>query len=333
MRTLTLSLALCILGTAATTPAQQADVDALHEEAQQAVESGQWKEAAAAFRKIVTASPDDARAWHMLGFSLHSLGELDQALEAHLKAASFEDTAGVGTYNVACVYALKGDKDKAFEWLEKAQAAGFSDAGQLDRDSDMDNLRKDPRFAEIHAKFKKGGVKPRGVQAFTSSSPRKSCRVLFWGGSGSAGQIEVQYGQPAWNDKLADALESGKFDDKRWRLGQNFWTTLDTNLDLEIGGVKVPAGYYSRTLERKEGGAPVLALLDPADVRQRKLDAYQAHETEGGIEVPMKMEESEKVAEKLEIALKLKSGSKSDGTLSIHFGPYRASAPVLIAME
>jgi hypothetical protein len=27
---------------------------------------------------------------------------------------------------------------------------------------------------------------------------------------------------------------------KRWRFGENFWTTLDTNMELTIGGVKVP---------------------------------------------------------------------------------------------
>jgi hypothetical protein len=93
--------------------------------------------AAANFKRLTQANPKDAQAWHMLGYSLHAAGKLDEALPVHLKATEFPETAPAATYNVACVHALKGQTDQAFLWLEKAVAAGFDDAEQLRRDEDF----------------------------------------------------------------------------------------------------------------------------------------------------------------------------------------------------
>ena len=40
-------------------------------------------------------------------------------------------------YNIACIQCLKGEKAKAYEWLEKAVDAGYDDANQLRTDSDF----------------------------------------------------------------------------------------------------------------------------------------------------------------------------------------------------
>jgi tetratricopeptide (TPR) repeat protein len=123
--------------------------EASFREGQAAVQSGEFETAVAAFRKATEVDPSFGRAWHMLGYSLHAAGKLDEALKIHLKAAEFADVAPVATYNVACVHSLKGDKDKAFEWLGKAVALGFGDGAQLANDTDFDNIRDDPRFKKL----------------------------------------------------------------------------------------------------------------------------------------------------------------------------------------
>ena len=52
-------------------------------------------------------------------------------------------------YNTACAYARAGQKDAAFEWLQKARAAGFDLKKYLDDDEDLAGLRSDPRFREL----------------------------------------------------------------------------------------------------------------------------------------------------------------------------------------
>ena len=118
--------------------------------AQTLIAGGKWAEASIAYKAIVEKLPDNTNAWFNLGYSLHAQGQLDEALVAHKKAAARPGPNQIlGTYNTACAYALKGDKDKAFEWLRKAAKAGYDDTEHMVGDSDMDSLRDDPRYKKI----------------------------------------------------------------------------------------------------------------------------------------------------------------------------------------
>lgn len=132
-----------------------------------------YDEAAETFRLIIAANPDNGQAWHFLGYSLHAGGHIDEALPIHLMAAEFPQGRGIASYNVACVYALKGKKDQAFAWLEKSKAAGFNDPEQLANDEDMNNLKSDPRFAAFVKSISEGagGMAPgeHGIQEIAIS--------------------------------------------------------------------------------------------------------------------------------------------------------------------
>ncbi|MFN0009004.1 MAG: hypothetical protein ACKVXR_13970 [Planctomycetota bacterium] len=68
-------------------------------------------------------------------------------------------------YNLACAYSLKGELDKAFEWIDKAAEWGWgegegqiygmdakgriSEVEMLKQDPDLENVRKDPRFEKV----------------------------------------------------------------------------------------------------------------------------------------------------------------------------------------
>ncbi|MBL8693553.1 MAG: dienelactone hydrolase family protein [Planctomycetes bacterium] len=83
--------------------------------------------------------------------------------ELYEKLPATEQLKRVCAYNAACGLALQGGKvDEAFAWLEKAVEAGFGinsengdQPGDLDlakTDTDLDSLRKDPRFEKWIAK-------------------------------------------------------------------------------------------------------------------------------------------------------------------------------------
>ncbi len=113
------------------------------------LQAQEWEAAARILEALTAREPDNARAWALLGFALHSAGELDRALTAHLRATEFEQTAPTATYNVAMVYARKNDTDRAFEWLHKAEVTGKVDLTQLGIDPDAESLRDDPRYAAL----------------------------------------------------------------------------------------------------------------------------------------------------------------------------------------
>ncbi len=52
-------------------------------------------------------------------------------------------------YNIACVYSLGRQPEKAFEWLNKAIDEGFTNRQTIETDVDLAPLRSDPRFQQI----------------------------------------------------------------------------------------------------------------------------------------------------------------------------------------
>ncbi|MEO6911736.1 MAG: tetratricopeptide repeat protein, partial [Edaphobacter sp.] len=60
----------------------------------------------------------------------------------------------VAPYNVAVIYAGLGEKDKAFEWLNRAyDDRSYLLPVYLNTDTRLDNLRSDPRFHELRRKM------------------------------------------------------------------------------------------------------------------------------------------------------------------------------------
>ena len=51
--------------------------------------------------------------------------------------------------DLATVYAGLGEKDKAFEWLEKGYKERFVRMSYLEVDPTWDSIRSDPRFADL----------------------------------------------------------------------------------------------------------------------------------------------------------------------------------------
>lgn len=319
----------------ATASAQNATVDVkkLRKEADAAVQAGNFDIAAATFRKITDANPKDGDAWHMLGYSLHAGGKLDEALPIHEKAAQFPGSAPAASYNVACVHALKGRPDEAFAWLDKAITAGFNDTKLLAEDADLASLRADERFAKVQKNLAEKLAKAPRVTAFAQTTERKSSRIAWFASKGSPGQIGLDYGPVAWNDEFEGLLADGKLKGKKWRLGSDFWTTLDNTMELRFGAVVVPAGYWYLTLEQRDGDTFVLALHDAAAAKKQKLDPVFAGALKGGIEVPLRHEKATDKTDHLEITIAPNQGSTSEGSLRIRFGGHELASPVSMSLE
>jgi hypothetical protein len=88
---------------------------------------------------------------------------------------------------------------------------------------------------------------------------------------------------------------------KRWRFCIDFWTALDTNAPLTIGGTRFGVGEYYLVLDRAKDGSWSLVLMDAAAVRAKKLDATQAESTTEGTKVPMTYAKLDKHRPELEI--------------------------------
>ena len=52
-------------------------------------------------------------------------------------------------YDIAAIHAVRGDKDQAIGWVQRAVDAGYVDARQLSMDPLFENLRDDARFKQV----------------------------------------------------------------------------------------------------------------------------------------------------------------------------------------
>lgn len=111
--------------------------------------SAAYEHALAVAGRHMELNPDDSRSATMRAVSLCRLGRAEEGLHWAERALAIDpEDAGV-RYNVACLYALEGEKDRAFQCLEDAFRAGFGNREWLEKDPDIASLRDDPRFAAL----------------------------------------------------------------------------------------------------------------------------------------------------------------------------------------
>ncbi len=60
-----------------------------------------WETAAQAYRELTKVNDNDSRSWFRLGYSLHAVGLLDEAIIAHKKAATCPKVKPIALYNLA----------------------------------------------------------------------------------------------------------------------------------------------------------------------------------------------------------------------------------------
>ena len=82
--------------------------------------------------------------------------EYREALDLTRKAFAIGEPGVLDFYNGACVAALAGEADQAFEYLNKAVGAGMvGPEWDLDGDSDLASLKSDSRWEEVKAAMRK----------------------------------------------------------------------------------------------------------------------------------------------------------------------------------
>jgi TolB-like protein/DNA-binding winged helix-turn-helix (wHTH) protein/Flp pilus assembly protein TadD len=116
--------------------------------------TGKQLESIAEYQKAVTLSGGDQDASAELAHAYAGVGrraEAQKILRDALKGFEQESTkVNVSPYFIATLYAALGDKDSAFNFLEKAYREKSLDISwHLKADLRIDNLRSDPRFQSL----------------------------------------------------------------------------------------------------------------------------------------------------------------------------------------
>jgi len=114
--------------------------------AESCVHKGMFAEAHAEIEKIRETDP--LFAAQLKAYAFAAEGRRAEALAVLTELERAGDKEDVPPFNYAIVYAHLGDRDRAFEWLEKGAFSG-SGVALLKYDPDIDPLRDDPRFTDF----------------------------------------------------------------------------------------------------------------------------------------------------------------------------------------
>ena len=98
-------------------------------------------------------NPDDPFGLGFLGYAYAVTGRRPDALKVLQRLDEMEKRRFVSRIARAYVYAGLGDKDKAFEWLEKAYQERSDSLAWFRNDPESKSLQSDPRFAALMRKI------------------------------------------------------------------------------------------------------------------------------------------------------------------------------------
>ncbi len=101
------------------------------------------------YERILRRNPGYIAVMKALAESYTRAREYRKGLRLDLKLSMLLPREPEVHYNLACSYALVGEKKKAIETLRKAVILGYRDYAYMEQDPDLESLRDDEEFKEI----------------------------------------------------------------------------------------------------------------------------------------------------------------------------------------
>ncbi len=127
---------------------------------QLAMMTGDWKEAKILLDEAVQLLPEEPLIVSLLGMFYALTGKEGKALECFTKACASPKSFGHAHhtyYQIACILAVLGQRETAFEWLERSVSSGFACWPFFLKDPCLKNLRELPAFevlvSSLQAKY------------------------------------------------------------------------------------------------------------------------------------------------------------------------------------
>lgn len=168
------------------------------------------------------------------------------------------------------------------------------------------------------------------IQVFGGpEADRRSSTVVMFGEDVVVG-VSISYSAPEWKDSYdtPGALDQNK--GQNVRLGKNWWTSLDTNVPLEIGGTRLEPGAYFLGLHYGEDGSFKLLVIDSVQAMKESMMPFDPAGWKGGTMIPLKMSKDslEETQDEMVIAITAAEGDPTKGSFSIQWGKHELSADV-----
>lgn len=122
--------------------------------------AGEYLEASEEYKVATILNPRNSEAFCNWGTALSDLAKTKSGSEAEeLYDKAFENFQqaikyGGGSYNLACLYALRNRKEEALKYLDHALSRGKVSIKLVEEDNDWDAFREDPDFKPLLSQYK-----------------------------------------------------------------------------------------------------------------------------------------------------------------------------------
>lgn len=94
-------------------------------------------------------SVTEIRQLHGRAIQLLQAKKFKDSIDLYEKILRTNPKDSTALYNLACAYSLMGNKRKAIEYLRMSVAAGYTNFGHMERDTDLDSIRGEKGYKEL----------------------------------------------------------------------------------------------------------------------------------------------------------------------------------------
>jgi tetratricopeptide (TPR) repeat protein len=106
------------------------------------------------FGKLLVSIPSFSEVLRAQACNLTAKGRLQEGLAVDKQLVRARPDDPTAHYNLACRYALLKQGDMAIVSLRKAVELGYRDFRFMEKDRDLDSIRKDPRFRQLVREYR-----------------------------------------------------------------------------------------------------------------------------------------------------------------------------------
>ena len=107
------------------------------------------------YEKLLCDRPDFVNALIALGDAYTKKGRYEDGLKIDEKLSKLKPDDPTVFYNLACSYSLLKMAEPCLLALKKAIQLGYRDFAFMEKDPDLEFIRKDPRYKELFSEFSK----------------------------------------------------------------------------------------------------------------------------------------------------------------------------------
>jgi len=106
------------------------------------------------YEGILKDMPNFIQALTALADTYTKRGLFEKGLCLDKRLTSLRPDDPIARYNLACSYSLLNDIESGLNTLQQAVMLGYDDFDFMEKDPDLENLRKDERFKNLTSKLK-----------------------------------------------------------------------------------------------------------------------------------------------------------------------------------